>query len=250
VVKLYNRRFVQVAAALIIIVFAAYLLYTPSHTPVLQQLATAKGQRLQKRLPDGTVVWLAPGSLLQYPAKFTSAQREVTLNGEAFFEVAHDTLHPFIVHAGDMHTRVLGTSFTIQAYDDQPAVAVTLVTGKVNVSGNGQQLQLVPSQRAILDKTTHQLKKEDAPDATLMLARRDGILHYKGTALQTVIRDLQLQYNVNITLPAAIQSCTYYGQLNTRNALAQVLQQIALTYDARLQQTNNQWEIVNGTCNN
>jgi transmembrane sensor len=248
-----RRRFIQVAAAaaVLIVGFSWFLMRVQNAaTPVMRQLATAKGQRLQHRLSDGTIIWLGPGSQLQYPASFNGAQREVTLRGEAFFEVAHDAAHPFIVHTGDLHTRVLGTSFNIQAYDDQPAVAVTLVTGKVLVNSNNQQLQLAPNQRALLQKTSGQLTKQDDPDAAQMLTRREGLLSYKGMALQSVIRDLELSYNVTISIPPAIRACTYYGQLNTRTALSQVLKQIALTYNASTEQKSNHWEIINGTCNN
>jgi transmembrane sensor len=252
VIKINRRRFIQVAAVLVVAI-SVYLLRhqaTDKAAPVMRQLATAKGQRKQHLLPDGTTIWLAPGSILQYPEQFIGAQREVNLKGEAFFEVTHDAAHPFIVHTGDMQTRVLGTSFTIQAYDDQPAIAVTLVTGKVNVSNKDQQMVLAPNQRAEWDKTTRQLKKENDPDAARMIARRDGLLAYKGTPLQTVIHDLELQFNVTIIIPASIKACTYYGQLDIRNELPQLLKQIALTYNAGLQQTNDRWEIINGTCNN
>jgi transmembrane sensor len=260
VIPWYRRRFMQVAAAAALIIVAAtwYLMRqganTDSKAPVYRQLATAKGQRLQHRLSDGTTIWLAPGSTLQYPDRFSGPQREVTLQGEAFFDVARDAVHPFIVHAANMQTFVLGTSFTVQAYDNDPAVEVTLVTGKVQVSmaleGRIEQIHLVPDQRAIYNKASRQLTKEAYPDAAQMIARRDGLLVYKGSPLSKVIRDLEFNYNVSIDLPAVMQTCTYYGRLNTKQAIAQVLQQIALTYNASFRHTNNRWEILNGTCHN
>ena len=86
-------------------------------------------------LPDDTKIWLNKNSRFTHPAKFVDKERrEVTLNGEAFFEVIEDTTKPFIVFAGNTQTTVLGTSFNIRAYDDEDEVEVSVVTGEVELS--------------------------------------------------------------------------------------------------------------------
>ena len=95
---------------------------------------TGTAQRKTIQLPDGTQVWLSPSTLVEYPSVFEGAARKVKLSGEAFFEVAHDASHPFIITSDNIQTKVLGTSFNIQAYHNQKKIAVMVVTGKVKIS--------------------------------------------------------------------------------------------------------------------
>lgn len=97
----------------------------------MKEQANPRGQRSVITLPDSTIVYLGAASSIRYPEKFGHAGRELTLAGEAFFEVAHDPEHPFIVHTGDIQTRVLGTSFNIDAFNN---VVVSVNTGKVQVT--------------------------------------------------------------------------------------------------------------------
>lgn len=90
------------------------------------------------RLPDGTAVTLNHNSKLDYPNTFNGKTREVYLYGEAFFDVKHDPLKPFIVHTGNVITRVLGTAFNIKAYDNEENIAVTVSRGKVQVQKNNE----------------------------------------------------------------------------------------------------------------
>lgn len=92
---------------------------------------TAPGTRSTIQLPDGTRIWLNAGSRLQYPSRFTGTTRELTLDGEAFFDVARNPSRPFIIHLNKGTIRVLGTSFNVRAYSTEPVVETSVATGKV-----------------------------------------------------------------------------------------------------------------------
>ena len=101
----------------------------------LSEVSTRYGSKSKITLPDGTTVWLNSGSNLFYNNKnFGDADREVTLSGEAFFNVMHDPEHPFIIHAGKINVEVLGTSFDVKNYPDDKTVEATLIKGSIEVT--------------------------------------------------------------------------------------------------------------------
>lgn len=96
-------------------------------------------------LPDSTTVWLGVASTLKYPQRFTGPQRHVELDGEAYFEVIHNVSLPFIVTSGPVRTRVLGTTFNVKAYKEEQEIAVTLATGRVEVTSKKEAKPVVLS---------------------------------------------------------------------------------------------------------
>jgi transmembrane sensor len=103
-------------------------------SPIMtKQLVAANGQMVNITLADGTKVWLNGGSKLTYPESFRGKKREVMLVGEAFMDVAHDPEKAFIVHTGNVHTQVLGTSFNVKAYPEDSFIKVDVKSGKVAV---------------------------------------------------------------------------------------------------------------------
>ncbi|WP_214073042.1 FecR domain-containing protein [Mucilaginibacter sp. dw_454] len=126
---------------------------TPAAAPQ-QQLATRYGNRIHAILPDGSSVWLNSGSTIKYAENLdVDGKREVTLNGEAYFDVKHDTVHPFIVHAGKMNVVVLGTAFNVRAYPGDKFMETTLIRGKVEVINKnkpGQNIILYPNEKVTL----------------------------------------------------------------------------------------------------
>jgi ferric-dicitrate binding protein FerR (iron transport regulator) len=99
------------------------------------EITTRYGSKTKVTLPDGTVVWINSGSKLVYNNRsFGLQDREVTLVGEGFFDVAHDAVHPFIIHAGKISVKVLGTSFDIKSYPEDKTVEATLIKGSIEVT--------------------------------------------------------------------------------------------------------------------
>lgn len=116
-------------------------------------------------LEDGSRISLQPNSELNYPEHFTDGLREVSITGEAFFEIAHDKTHPFVVHARDVITKVLGTSFTIRAYADEDVlvqvktgkVSVTTLKGSIDTLVSNNEVFLTPNQQIVYDKAAEEL---------------------------------------------------------------------------------------------
>lgn len=131
------------AAAVLIGLVASSIIYFMTTNPgVKRNLAlemnvveVAEGRMKLVELTDGTKIWLNSATKFSYPKQFSDSSREVTLiEGEAFFDVAHETKRPFIVHSKGLHTQVLGTSFNIDAYHFSKCVKISVATGKVGVS--------------------------------------------------------------------------------------------------------------------
>jgi ferric-dicitrate binding protein FerR (iron transport regulator) len=122
----------------------------PGHPASYSQVKVPFGAPEKKSLPDGSLVWLNAGSRIRYPDDFGRENREVYLEGEAYFNVSHDRNHPFVVHAGNIVIRVLGTEFNVNAYGDENKVEATLIKGKVEISINGnpeKKIVLTPREK-------------------------------------------------------------------------------------------------------
>ena len=136
---------------------------------LFNKVVTAIGGEYALILSDGTRVWLNADSELEYPVEFVKKERIVKLSGEAYFEVAPNPEQPFIVEAGGIQTRVLGTSFNIQAYRNEKSVYTTLLTGsiRVAVADGGDAVVLTPGREAIWEKGSGAIQVEavNAEDA-------------------------------------------------------------------------------------
>ncbi|KAA2239817.1 DUF4974 domain-containing protein [Chitinophaga agrisoli] len=143
------RRLVAAAAAAAVLAAAwtGWQLMGPT-APVLQQLSSAPGGKSRIVLPDGSIVWLNANTQLKYEKNsFGKQHREITLTGEAFFDIAKNDGIPFIIHAGKVNIRVLGTAFNVKAYEGDSAVFTTLVRGKIAVSFQEKTVVLQPEEK-------------------------------------------------------------------------------------------------------
>jgi len=156
-------------------------------------------------LPDGTIIWLKPQSQLVYPKTFAKTKfREVTLNGEAFFDVKHDHTHPFIIKTGNVLTKVLGTSFNVKAYNNSERAEVSVITGKVLVyldksiaQKHNNEVYLLPNQKAVYSKTTTDLHKER--DLSLKIWEKDNF-SFEDTPMQEVVNTLEKHFMIHIQI--------------------------------------------------
>lgn len=245
------RKFVAAVAAILVLAFGVYFFRSTLVNfvnPVHQQETwSANGERKKIQLADGTRVWLSPNSKLNYPDKFNAKQRIVNLDGEAFFEVAHNAEHPFIIKTGVVNTVVLGTSFNVSAYAKQPTISVTLVTGKVAVAleaKNKTYTMLLPNQQLIVDKKNKKLSKVDFPDAGSFLNRRLGKYEYKGTRLRQVVQDLTSQYNIEIQLNSSLSDKVFYGNLDMTNTVSQTLNKLCLIMEVTYEKKGDRYVII------
>ncbi|GAA4090829.1 FecR family protein [Mucilaginibacter panaciglaebae] len=210
------------------------------HSEKLYTTVTRAGERKLLTLSDGTKIWLSPSSSLVYPDQLTGNLREVKLEGEAFFEVAKDKEHPFIIHSRRMDTRVVGTSFNIQSFKAQKNSTVTVVTGTVKVSAfdaahvKQKEVTVTPNQRSQFDNKNGSLTSMDYPNAKQMLKRKDGILNYDGTPVQDVVADFSRYYKLPIVIESKSKNCLCYGEFDTNRPINIVLEQLAAAINAKI----------------
>lgn len=147
------------------------------------EISIAKGSRTKIQLPDGSMVWINSGSKLTYDGTFSATNREVNLEGEAYFDVTKDAAHPFIVHTAGIDIKVLGTAFNIKAYSAEPTIEATLIHGAIEVTNKNQpgtpKIMLKPHEKLVFNKILAQVaakKQAAAPLATTLEAETSPII--------------------------------------------------------------------------
>lgn len=223
------------AAAVFLAAFSWGVLFWPQ-TPVTGPMltkATVPGQKSTLILSDGTTVRLNSGSKITYPQRFGKGQREVVLEGEAFFEVKSDKDRPFVIHSTSLKTTVLGTSFNVSAFPGQDQ-HVTVATGQVKVEALGgisqEEVILSPAQQAYFDRTNGSLNTKEA-DLITVLAWKEGVIQFDRITLMQAVRVLERWYNVRITLAnEALQHCIIRGKYKDEK-LVNVLESLKFVSD-------------------
>lgn len=163
----------------------------------MQTVTVPHGTDRQLTLPDGTKVWLYAESKIQYPELFCGSQRQVWLQGGAFFEVKKDLRRPFVVCGDFFSTTVHGTAFAIDAYSEDEA-NVILVSGSVAVQKNGDasSYDIQPGEMAELGQDGRFEIHET--DTWPCIQRRNGYFYFNREPLGSLMRELGRWYNVNV----------------------------------------------------
>ncbi|QWX83473.1 FecR family protein [Cellulophaga sp. HaHaR_3_176] len=194
-VKKLNLTFLKYAAAIAIIISLAFIIQYKSTTSNILVITT-ENVLDSIALNDGSLVYLAPNSSLEYPEKFNGEQRNVKLlKGNAFFDIAKDPDHPFVIQSGEIKTKVLGTSFHIRLEEKSCRVAV--VTGKVEVSYKNNTENLIPGEE--VHTTGNTLKKEELK-GIMNLNWYNQDIHLKEVQVKEVLDLIQLKYGITNTL--------------------------------------------------
>lgn len=200
VVSIRSR--IAAAACIIVLITSALWFYMLNHhkQPTVYYTVTAPfGDIKQIQLPDKSRVWLKSGTTLQYSSLYGKESRHLELiEGEAFFEVRHDITHPFIVKAGQLETKVLGTAFNIQAYSKRPSIQVWVQQGRVQVSDSGQVLtELSKGKRFHWDrKDGHSFI--DSLEWKQVQAWQQGVLLLESTTFTELVFELKEIYGVTL----------------------------------------------------
>ncbi|RFZ94483.1 DUF4974 domain-containing protein [Mucilaginibacter conchicola] len=168
----------------------------PAET-MMNTISTPAGGQYQVMLPDGTHVWLNSGSSLQFPVQFAANHRDVTLKGEAYFEVAKDKTRPFTVDAGEVDVKVLGTHFNVMAYDNEQSVKTTLLEGSVKVTTPHSSGLLKPDHIASVDKQDDAIAITDA-DTEQQVAWKNNLFWFASADIHQVMRQLARWYDVDV----------------------------------------------------
>ena len=160
--------------------------------------------RAQFSLPDGTTGWLNSSSSVKYKEDFIH-DRQITLNGEAFFDVFKDKHRPFVVTTNDIRVEVLGTRFNIAAYDNEKNVEVILEEGKLlfNTSKRNKSYIMQPNDLVTFDKT-HKDFTTEVVDPHKYLSWTDGMLVFRNDPLDVIARRLERWYNIDVEVKVAL----------------------------------------------
>ncbi|MDP5198589.1 FecR family protein [Flavobacterium sp. DG2-3] len=162
------------------------------------------GKKFRLQLSDGTMVHLNSGTTLKYPVKFIAGEnRQVYLDGEAFFDVAKDKKHPFIVNADNLNVRVLGTHFNVSNYPEDPATDVVLVEGSVGMYRSSEDFNadkstiLKPGFKGSFNKANASILTKQVI-TEIYTSWIDGGLTFRNMAFKNIITKLERRYNVTI----------------------------------------------------
>jgi len=239
-----------VLASLVTIVAITWLLHRTDRGPAAPAVATLTRTITERSeykyllLPDSTQVWLNASSSLEFPAHFKEGKREVTLSGEAYFDVKHVEKAPFIIHTGRLSTTVLGTAFNIKAYPDRKNIIVSVSTGKVRVSyDNVAVATLVKGQLVkVGSQADPVVEKKIAPAA--VAAWQQGNMSYEDEALEDIVADLERLYNVKIRIDnASILNLKVSTSFRREIGIEQALQVLCRLTDTMLRQADGVWII-------
>lgn len=209
------------------------LLYQDAASPentlnaALNTLVVPKGGQYNLTLPDGTKVWLNAASSLIFPARFSGNVREVSLKGEAYFEVAKNEKMPFHVRLDRMDVEVLGTHFNVMAYDDEPAIKTTLLEGSVKLSNGKSQKILKPGQEGVLGVTDHFVVR--TANMEQAMAWKNGLFIFDDEDMPSIARKLSRWYNVSVADERKDKTLTYTGSISKHQYVSEVLKMLELT---------------------
>lgn len=185
-------------------------------------------------LGDGTHIWLNAASSITYPVSFTGNERKVTITGEAYFEVAHNTSMPFIVEKGNTNVRVLGTKFNVNAYDDEENLKVTLLEGSVQCTiGKGQRAILEPGQQAAIRHPSSAIAINNNIDLEEVMAWKNGEFNFGEQAdIKTVMREISRWYDVDVEYRGTVTE-KIFGSVSRSVNVSKVLQLLERTGGVR-----------------
>ncbi|MDR3141443.1 MAG: FecR domain-containing protein [Tannerellaceae bacterium] len=244
----YVYRTAGYAAAVVLLAMSVhfYHVYSYQHTIDTSEtsLFVPAGQRVSLTLSDGTTVWLNARTRLTYPTAFVGNQRRVSIEGEAFFEVAKDKDKPFIVSANGSEIKVLGTTFNVYSYSDEPVSRISLLEGSVQVrckTSPDIEVTLRPQEEAIFQNQTMTIGKIPNNDYFLW---REGIYSFENETLSNILKKLELYYDIKIEVKdPAILKWKYTVKFRQRDGIDEILRALCKVYPLKIRK-NEEKNIV------
>lgn len=237
----------KVAASLLVLAVTGGLIYSILSTDD-QTILSAASSTLKTKLPDGSVIVLNRNSELRYASNFGESNRTVELSGEAYFDVTPDREKPFIINAGNAQVEVVGTSFTVTAYDSLADINVVVETGKVKLSipDLKKEVQLTPGEKGTLS-SSGSLNSQHNDDVNYQSWNTMKLVFVDDT-LPNVISQINRAYNTNIALSAGVSDTCALTVTFDRQTLDAVLKVLETTLNLTIVRNGNQIEITAAGC--
>jgi ferric-dicitrate binding protein FerR (iron transport regulator) len=208
---------------------------TETSEVVYQEIKAAFGTQTKLTLADGTSVWLNSGSTLRFPLSFENAlQRRVDLKGEGYFEVTKNSQKPFIVKTCGLDVKVLGTSFNVNAYEDQKHIEVALIDGKVELLKQVEDdevyvMTLQPSEIADYDIENNRIAHKTEPEIDRHTAWKEGKIVFFDDPVEKVVSRLENWYNVDIEIADNRLLAYHFTATFGQESLDQVLKYLSIS---------------------
>ncbi len=238
---LISRRCWSIAAVMLILIISGalgWVLFGIQNQNLKSQISnnqirdiivtTGMGEHSRVSLPDGSLLTLNAQTTVRY--NLADGKRQVSIDGEAFFEVARDPEHPFVVTANGMTVTCLGTSFDVRNYSDESNISVVLRDGKVRVNARDADLTMEPGSRVLMDRQTFALSKHTVTpsDYTAWL---NGEIKYNDQTLEEIAAELSRNYNIDLVITSdELKQERFTGYLG-RSSLRNILDVLCLASD-------------------
>lgn len=239
----------RIAAVLVMLLGIGSVLYIRMSKPSMEQ-AVAENSGTLVILPDGTRVTLARGATIDYPETFSKKSREVSLNGKAYFEVAHNKEVPFRVNASGAVIEVLGTEFNVVSANANGKMEVDLTKGKVAVylkDNKQQSVELAPGERALLDPKDKSISKSQVSNENYM-AWKTGNLKFENETLLIVTADLSEAFNTQLSITTPdLNHCRITASFSNQ-PLSSILNVISQTLNVKVQKSGDGFVISGQGC--
>lgn len=205
-----------------------------SNELIMNEVVIPFGKKSELLLEDGTKVWINAGSRMAFPTKFKGNKREVYLEGEAYFEVAHNQERPFIVNTNDINIKVLGTKFNISAYKSDDLIETVLIEGKVVIKEQSafgflkSETILSPNQKADFNLGDRTITVNDEGDVENVIAWTEGWFKFKRQDINHVFNMLERYYNVHFVFEHGFSSVDLIsGKLDLKESIEEVMKALA-----------------------
>ena len=238
-------RWTRVAAVLLLLLGIGYGIgswreHSVSDVIVQNQLITAKGSKGRFTLPVGSVVWLNSETKLTYPNQFTGNRRFVSLEGEAYFEVAKDAKKPFVVQAGEIDVEVLGTCFDLDSYSSGEFVETALLNGSVKISGKALKdpVYLKPNELFRYRKSDQIASVEEAKVGLYADWIKDRLV-FDNDCLADILISMEGRYNMDIECPKQFAASTRLSFTIRQESIEEVMEAMSLIAPIRYEIKGN-----------
>lgn len=209
------------------------------------EISIPYGKRSHVLLSDGTQVWLNSGSRLVFPPAFSGKIREVFLEGEACFEVAHNKANPFFVRTDAFRVKVLGTKFLVQAYKTEREYTTVLLEGSVTLTRNGElfakEYLLTPNHKATLRETEKNFEISKVEDVENYIAWIDGYLNFESEDIFSIAKRISRYYNIVIEVEANVTKSEFSGKLDLKDSPERILNSLSTIFKTNYEKRENKY---------
>ncbi len=200
-----------------------------SNRPMYNTVTTPNGGQYQIVLSDGTKVWMNAASSLRFPMVFVGKERKVEMTGEVYFEVAKNAKMPFKVITNGQEVEVLGTHFNVMAYQNEKAIKTTLLEGSVKVTKDNHSAVLQPGQQSKVGFTNGIFRTLNDVSLDEELAWKNGNFQFNNTSLETIMRQLERWYDVEVQYIGKVPDEHFTGKLPRNTNLSNVLKILSMS---------------------